>query len=259
MTKHYANHSGTIYVGLSSVNYENNTCAYGERGSATYANAFMTGLNSTTGSNSKSKLFDRRELNATKSDFLSETSSTNINNVDFMVFIGHGFNNKLHFIKGPDGTLHSSDKDNHNISSLNFSHTEAEFGSGTARTKWGFAFTCNFLTTTSDNSTYSTTLTDLYKMMEGAHIVLGAGSQLYLNKYMIEAFGENLSSGQSIIDAYFNTAEIQAEYSPITQKYKVIYALRAIDDTIYNYATGVKGYSEGETFKSKSQIIEPAS
>jgi len=85
-------------------------------------------------------------------------------------------------------------------------------------------------------------------MMEGLHIVLGAGDMMYLTQNLAVEFSNNLIEGQTILDAYFNSTTAQSLACPYDQTFKVIYAYKAQEDTLYSYAANVKGYSEGELF-----------
>jgi hypothetical protein len=50
---------------------------------------------------------------------------------------------------------------------------------------------------------------------------------------------------------YFNSTTAQSLACPYDQTFKVIYAYKAQEDTLYSYAANVKGYSEGELFTHK--------
>ena len=140
-------HSGQIQVGMSADNFgssrNDTTCGYGFVVSTHTADGFGSSL-----------LLDERinlkfyHLNygsnhsavwATKNDFLSKEyhsiTDPNIDDVHFMLFVGHGLGKMLHFSHGPAGTNHADNKSQHFLTDLNFTLAEANFGYGDAITK----------------------------------------------------------------------------------------------------------------------------
>ena len=155
------------------------------------------------------------------------------NDIDFMVYIGHGLiadsfsGNYLHYNCASNGAHHTSDCSN---SQYNAYNTDMEFGSSTSKLRWVWLYTCNFLTT----GTYVSDST-LKGMMNGAHIVMGYTSQAYLCDDMAEKFAEYLSAGETIIQSYFKAGhdgEANATSSHHIQK--VLYIPQAANETIYS-------------------------
>lgn len=136
---------------------------------------------------------------ASKLDFSVDGAFSN--NIDFMIYMGHGLKgtdgrgNCLHYNCASNGTTHTSDCTN---SIYNAYHSEIQFGSSSSKLRWAWLYTCNFLTTT----TYVTD-TSLKSMMNGAHIVMGYGSQAYLCRNMVKKFASCLLNGDTIIDSFF--------------------------------------------------------
>ena len=175
---------------------------------------------------------------ATKRDFLSKSLHSilhdNIDDVDIMLFVGHGrISQGMHFTQGSNGYQHSIDSTMHNNNELNFSISEANFGYGTSKTKWIVAYTCNFLTHS---------LNEMKPMMQGANIVLGYSSTSFLIDEQMELFGEKLDDGETIIDAWFASSEKHTQYSPIDSTMAALYVEDAENDTIYRYLGDTNTY-----------------
>ena len=175
---------------------------------------------------------------ATKRDFLSKSFNTishdNIDDVDIMVYVGHGLTNSgMHFTQGSNGYQHSVDKSSHTISELNFSISEAKFGYGDARTKWVVAYTCNFL---------NHSLNEMKPMMQGVNIVLGYSTTSYLIDEQMELFGIKLDEGETIIDAWFASSTKHHEYADFDATMAAVYVDDAENDTIYRYLGDTKTY-----------------
>lgn len=246
-------HQGTIYLGLASEDYISG-CVHDDRHSSTYAEIFKSRL-CTVAVNNPKTVYLEQTSGADKRLFLQESDggfSKNIEDVDFMIFIGHGLGNNLHFLSSPDGATHS---DLGTDSRFNFDYTEARFGESGGRIKWFFAYTCNFLAT---GGSCVSDISELYPMLEGAHIILGGGTGMVLNSEMAQDFSVQLNQGNTIIDSYFSTATNQSEYYKSPGILRAIYALEARNDTLFEYARDVKGYSEGERYGVKSIPITPA-
>lgn len=232
-------HSGNIYVGTSSDSYDSR-CAYGARTSNQSANAFAQGVCGTmsTNYNTRSVLFSHRNSNASKNDFRSKElfniSTPNIDDVDIMLFVGHGTsNNGLHFSYRPngDGTAHGS---NHSLADLNFSRSEAYFGYGNSKTKWVFAYTCNFLNGTDDS---------IKQMFRGVHGVFGYSTVSYLVDSQMLELGLNLKLAEtSIKDAYLACGHFNTQYNSDSATLTAAVSTQAIGDTIYSYASDVGSY-----------------
>lgn len=197
--------------------------------------------------NSKRRfLFCRTNSDATKDDVLSKAdnviSKDNIDDVDFMLYVGHGYNNSsLHFDYDPQGRCHSDDVDNHYMydNAFMFTHEEAKFGKGSSRTKWFAAFSCNYL----NEELYSRD--ELIKKMEGANIVLGFSTKCFLTTTQTEDFADKLLAGKTIIDAWTEAAQIQKKHMSNRTVAAAMFVEEARNDTIYNY------YPDSGTYRTE--------
>lgn len=238
-TKAVTAHSGKLTVGMSADNYGNSSsdynCTYGFRVSTHTANGFWSGLSSNTNIDLSFYNFNYGNSHsytwATKNDFLSKNTyiitTPNIDDVNFMLFVGHGLGKNLHFSHGPQGTNHSSNKSNHSIQDLNFSLNEAKFGYGTASTKWVFLYTCNFINESSLNNVKS--------MMMGCNIVMGYHGSAYLNEPQGTQIGKNLREGRTVINSFFSTRDIHIQYAGFPTTARAVYVNDAYGDTLYRH------------------------
>ncbi len=259
------NFTGTQYFGASSTRYgtesilglsHTDNCSYGFRGSATLsADTFLNAVtepypvSGTIESNlNKQILFNRQNSEATKQDFMSKSiyhiNKDNIDDVDFMLFVGHGKDAMLHFDYGPNGEKHSDDIDNHFLPEFMFS--EARFGYGSARTKWVCAYTCNYLTESQEI---------LKTRMQGCNIVMGYTSQSYLTTEQMQVFGDYLTEGMPIIESYFEAGKVHKNYRDWPAHLTVMYVAEAQFDTIYNYYPNAGTY-ETEEIKFETRIVQ---
>ncbi len=223
------NHSGNLYIGMSSDNYLNNSCAFGSRVSSQCADYFGQFLGGTGYNNvSFSVLFNRKNGNASKSDFLSKAyyanSHANIDDVHFMLFVGHGRSDYgLHFT---NGVYHGAD---HDASNINLPRSEAAFGYRDAKTKWVAAYTCNFLTGRNDS---------VYSTLQGANMVLGYGSASYLVRDQMGAFAQKIKSGGELVESWHEAGIYHTQYAPHDTGrgiLKAVYVIDARHDTLYSY------------------------
>ena len=230
-------HSGTIYIGTSSDNYDSR-CDFGGRVSNQCADAFVERICATmySGYNARSALFRRKDSTASKEDFMSKKfnngiTKANIDDVDVMLFVGHGRPTYgLHFSYGPQNTKHSTDPTAHDSYYLNFRRSEARFGYQ-AKTKWFIAFTCNFL-----NASQS----DIEQMFYGIHAVLGYSTSAYLVTTQMSELGHNMKLAERpIIDVYLDSGHYHTNYSDNPGTLTAAYVDKARGDTIYRYASNV--------------------
>ena len=250
VTRKYIERTQSLLVGMSADGYAvdskgNSTCSYEPRVSLQCANGFWRGI----GSNLTDRTLQFYHYNngdihsqvyATKRDFLSKSDNNiphdNIDNVDLMLFVGHGTSSDgMHFSQGSNGYQHSAAPSNHSVAELNFRLSEAKFGYGSARTKWVAAYTCNFLTHDLD---------ELKLMMQGSNVVLGYCSTAYLIDKQMELFGSNLDDGEAVIDAWFDSSSAHSQYSPIDSTMAAVYVEDARQDTIYKYLGDTQDYSK---------------
>lgn len=251
-----------LVVGLSTDDYKAG-CRYGSRNSKLYGETFFYALNPEYNNTYTSYLFnwnDELFHGASKNDFRNNSSASGViaDNVDFMVYIGHGIaadrnegwtdqnlndpnkGNFLHYNFTPLGNSHSGSfwcydhgvfpchcncygNDDYNLYT-----SEVKFGSSTSKLRWVWLYSCNFLT----NNSYVTD-TSLKNMMNGAHIVMGYASQSYLCTQVATRFAVELSSHKSIISSFFIAGD-QAEASQTSDDHiqKVLYIDEAYDETI---------------------------
>ncbi len=253
------NVTGTQYFGASSTRYgtesilgvETKNCDYGYRGSATLcADAFLQAVSAGYEGlpNNRTILFNRKDSEATKHDFMSKSiyyiSKDNIDDVDFMLFVGHGVDAKMHFDYGPNGEQHKDNILEHNLPEFMFD--DARFGYGSARTKWVCAYTCNYLTGSDE---------ELKTRMQGANIVMGYATRSYLNTPQMEDFGKRLREGETIIDAYFKSGRQHSNFGNNPALLRVMYVEEAEFDTIYNYYPNAGTY-ETERILFKEYYVE---
>lgn len=229
-----------IDIGMSTDNYTGNTDR--ERQSYRYANKFYDGLVlSHSGPITKTHHFNNGSNHtASKNDF--SVNGAISNNIDFMIYIGHGHvahdlkGNHIQYSYSTIGETNTTNVCGNSSYSAEYidsycSYTsEMTFGSSTSDLRWVWLYTCNFLTP----NNYVTDIS-LKDMMTGAHIVMGYASQSYLCDAMSTKFAEYLYHGEPIIDAYFMAGywgEATATNSHHLQK--VLYIPQARYETIYS-------------------------
>ncbi len=261
----------TLTFGFSTDNYTAG-CRYGHRSSELYANRMY--LKSDWYPNDIFYGSNRRMSNngefggASKRNF---QRGGMIDDVDFMIYIGHGISatrnrdceydaspddrrkgNFLHFNYTSDGHVHGNSWDD----KANLYTSEARFGSPTSRNRWVLLYTCRFLETNeyvSEN--------DLKKMLNGTHILMGYETQAYLCEAFSTRFAERLQKQDenedvsSIINAFFHAGDfgerpyaddnhIQVAYYVSGTRYETIYDefVRCSSDpsNIYKITNGIR-------------------
>ena len=167
------------------------------------------------------------------------------NEIDFMVYIGHGhaadshttkpeYGNHLHYDCRIFGETHEYDGDEDMYTSCdpagNVYTNGLKFGSNTSDLRWVWLYTCHFL---AENDYVPRA--NLQGMMNGAHIVMGYGTQSFLCEPNVELFAQYLREGKTIIEAFF-TAGIEAEglYAHDNHLQKVLFIPQAENETIYS-------------------------
>lgn len=166
---------------------------------------------------------------ATKEDFDSHGAMNN--QIDFMIFIGHGhsaqaaqsgdrpWGNHIQYSQSINGDTCYTD-----VCETYAGHpelidpfclymSEVHFGSSNSDLRWVWMYTCNFLNSKETFEQYHDTVpindnqyvtdANLKEMMTGAHIVMGYATQSYLCLPNVNAFSTYLSNGMPIIDAFF--------------------------------------------------------
>lgn len=222
-----------INVGFSTDNYTDG-CGYSERQSYRYANKFFDRLIDSQYDIAFYKVHHYNKdsvRTASKKDFSINGAISN--DVDFMIYIGHGLQannskgNRLHYNCATDGTHHTTDCNN---SVYNAYSSEIRFGSSSSNLRWVWLYTCNFLTTND-----YVTENDLKKMMTGAHIVMGYASTAYLCDAMAETFATYLREGSPIIKAYWKAGrDGEASVTNYDHYQTVLYIPQTENETIYS-------------------------
>ncbi len=168
-----------------------------------------------------------------------------IDDVNIAIFCGHGFaanrypgfsHNALHYYTLNSYTqFHKKETED----GANLTTTEAKWGKKGTSTRWVITFTCNFLNTI--DPSYNS-------MMQGINIMMGFSSRMYINPRCGTALGSDMGLGCNIIDAFLND-NAKNQLSDEDTYAKVIYAEKARNDTIYNYAYPNKPDPIGGTTK----------
>ena len=186
------------------------------------------------------EIFDYRGKNSWSNDFKNKNapgathSYTNIDDVDLMIFTGHGyaknrnkseglFNyNSMHF-----GTTNSSvghPEGNGTIASANFTTEDALYFGYNAKTKWLLAYTCNFLNEKQGDP-------NVFNMLDrGGRLIMGLSTKSYIVGKEGTDFGQYLLEGYSFKDAFFMAGEDNQDQGSIpiinsnqAKKYAILY------------------------------------
>ena len=141
----------------------------------------------------------------------STHSYTNMDDVDMMIYTGHGYPkgknycgggfqyNSLHFGTTNSSTDHSLNQGA--TASANFTTQDASYFGYNTRTKWLVAYTCNFLNT--NNGSQS----DVFEMLNrGGRIILGYGTKTYVTPREGEQFAATVVAGNHILDCFIDSA-----------------------------------------------------
>lgn len=227
-----------ITVGCSSQGaYQSNgNCQHPDRASATsFADKFSDFIKAYADAN---VLFNYKNNSAWEQDMKPGSWSNNsIDDVEFMLFVGHGiqlwdpsyqvYRNSLHYYTMNSFTnFHTTASET--VDSSNLTTMEAEWGKSGTKTRWVAAYSCNFLNTTAYNYNH---------MMQGINIMLGFGTTMYINSNEGMGFAMDLGLGANIIDSFLaDAARNQAGTLDKDGQAKAIYAASARNDTLYSYA-----------------------
>ena len=254
-------------IGMSTDDYS--TIQDRGRGSYTYANTFYNELPypSEAGPFSLTHHYNKDSVHtASKNDF-SENGAIG-NEIDFMVYIGHGhyakeprseerpWGNHIQYSYSSDGIVEYTDVcsndqyEQEEVDKFCLYTSEVNFGSSTSDLRWVWMYTCNFLNSIEDYEEYGAVLpingkgyvtdADLKEMMTGVHIVLGYTTASYLCSSNARIFAQYLRSGEPIIDAFFKAGtEGEAagkDYGGTDDHHvqKVMYIPQARNETIYS-------------------------
>lgn len=192
------------------------------------------------------------------------TSYNNVDDVDYMLFSGHGLlalQSKYH--NPPYNSLHfrvmnsynTADHSNEAHNDLNADSNEIWFGynsSGiTSQTKWVSTYSCNFLNTSGPQWS---------SIMQGAHMVTGFGSLMYVHANEGKTLGYNLwDENNKILDSFFSGARQFQPYGNDAQVIaRVLYAERSEYDSLGSYSTKPEPIgTAGENYYYQSITINP--
>ena len=258
VSRRYETRSDSLLVGMSADDYleadvkdkQGNSvkaqCSYGGRYSTRAANAFWGGIDSLKNDMTLkfyhfNKGNEHSFVHATKNDFISKEidssiTELNIDDVDLMLFVGHGTAREgLHFSETPTGEHHISSLGDHKMPVFNFGIGEAKFGYGSARTKWVVTQTCNFLTHD---------LETLKPMMQGVNIVLGYEGTAYIDGNLMELFGQKLKDGEEIVEAWLSLKSYHDQYGLFPTTFKAVFVEDAEHDTISRYLVETGTYEQ---------------
>lgn len=234
-----------INIGFSTDDCDGE-CPHGHRPCNYYANAFYDGLGDLAGGVPLTKIH-KHNIGSTHTASVADFAENGAisNDIDFMVYIGHGHSasshatnaelgNHLHYDCGILGTLHVYDENSKQYLYCNPEgnvYTKGmHFGSSTSDLRWVWLYTCHFLSSNeyvSDN--------DLKEMMTGAHIVMGYATQSYLCEPNVALFSQYLAEGRPIIESYFSAGkERESLYAHDNHLQKVLYISQAENETIYS-------------------------
>jgi hypothetical protein len=247
--------SGLIEVGLSICgNYDDVDCGYGSRVTLIYGDRFVDEITHDPlfGDPVAEETFYWEDSASYTNDFYSKEEHSinhdNVDDVDLMVYSGHGLQNQsytngnaFHNMSG-NGNINSH-INNETHSDLHMGTDDASFGKGSnSKVKWLVAYTCNFLNSSSDPY--------LASMMEGLHLCMGYNSKVWIVANEGKDFGKSLRDGDAIKDAWFDAARNnQPTGSGYSTKYpRVLGADISRNDTIFNYSSKPNAFGTGEQY-----------
>ena len=250
----------TLRIGYTIQNNYKPPCAessYNYSGFANYANGTQNAFGANTtyfswvGSSSYS--------NDLKSDMLTGgIGYKNIEDVDMMFFIGHGYvagkkyegcgtptYNSLHFGTTNAPAVHGEDKGMD--PSANFTTYDARYFGYNSRVKWLITYTCNFLSL-DDEAIYG-------MLQQGGRLILGFSSKMVINSDEGKVFAEKCLEGKTIQEAFFQAAGIYQE-STLIHGNKLVSCRYYYDDT---YPDGTKAdtltYQNDNVTRQKYYIL----
>ena len=224
--------------GMSIQNDYPDSCEMGDKNYDSFG-VYADNLESELNKN-MSEIFDYRGEYSWSNDFKNKNapgathSYANIDDVDLMIFTGHGyaknrnkseglFNyNSMHF-----GTTNSSSghpEGNGTIASANFTTQDALYFGYNAKTKWLLAYTCNFLNEKQGDPNV------LNMLDKGGRLIMGLSTKSYIVGKEGTDFGQYLLEGYSFKDAFFMAGEDNQDQGNIpiinsnqAKKYAILY------------------------------------
>ena len=203
--------------GMSIQNAYTNNCEMKESGNYVSFGVYADNLKEQLQKGMNLK-FDYRGVNSWSTDFKNKSlpssthTYTNMDDVDLMIYTGHGYAknrnkdeglfqyNSLHF--GTTDSTNAHPLGQGTIASANFTTQDALYmGYGNAITKWMIAYTCNFLNTAQGDPNV------LNMLDNGGRLILGAASKSYIVGEEGYWLGLYLLQGMTFKDAYFQAAQ----------------------------------------------------
>lgn len=171
-------------------------CSYGDRAGASYVTNLSNALQSKVGTS-----FKYTDYSANESHLRSDAV---VNSVDFYAFSGHGLNWSLesiaHFYARSTGeSWHGSDMENYDA--VNARTNEVRLGHG--KLKWAMFYCCSWLR----NNGSTEKQRNILKTFEGATLVFGFASIMYLDSREGTMFGQLLTQGKTFRDAFYQAAD----------------------------------------------------
>lgn len=257
-----------IKIGVSAVsNYGTSGCSLANRVTDVYSSTFLGQItyDPWVGDPIATKSFYYLNTDAWEKDFKNNQSYTNVDDVDFMIFAGHGYRasygnstyNSGHFSTA-NGNTHPSGTEA-NVDT-NFEYGEAYWGTengNPSKTKWVTMYSCNFLN-------YETNLTKWGKtdwnILDGIHMLLGYATTMYIVGAEGEYYGSLLYNQNKVKDAFFTAAQRYQTANSEDVIARIIYPGSTENDTIatYGYRPVTFRNSNGGGYWIKSSYIESA-
>ena len=176
--------------------------------------------------------------------------------VDFFAYAGHGVlhenYNALHFRTiGTDATDHTEadHSDAAKLAKIEARTNEIRLG-GTL--KYATFYACNFLA----NSGSTSKQEEIYKMFEGARLAMGFASVMYLDSREGTRYGNNLKSGDTIVEAFINAAKRYQVQRPDGDAIaRVVGYTSAASDTLTTATTVLPSYLWYTSYNNLYSII----
>lgn len=223
------------FLGVSKYSSIFGSCLYGDRAGAQYVTNLKDGL-----STIMNAAFVRLNGDANESQ-LRDINLTS--NVDLLAYSGHGLmfekENAAHFFARSTGqSWHNSSMEGND--EVNARTNEVRFGHNML--KWVIMYTCNWLTNGGDKEK----LENIYKTFEGATLVMGFASTMYLDSREANLFAQFLvKDKKSFREAFISAAK---KYQPQRQNgdsiARVMGYTLAKNDSLFNNFYGCRPKNE---------------
>ncbi|MBC2581523.1 DUF6345 domain-containing protein [Clostridium sp. DJ247] len=258
-----------IKVGASveSAYQSQGNCAHGDRVTNVYVDNFINEItyDPLFGDPVATKLFKWQDNDAWEEDLLHSgmygISYDNVDDVDFMVFSGHGYSQGLHgvpynschyYTLNSSSNFHPSGDEGERDGQANADSYEIWWGYDSDGvnpiTKWVTTYSCNFLNTS--GSYWSS-------IMQGVHLVMGFGSVMYIIGDEGKMYGKKLREGAEIKTAFFDSA---MQYQPQNSTPTVVRVLGAAiseHDKITQYSTKPSAIEGSDTYYYWTITVQP--